>query len=180
MRQRLPPSALPLMQANRRPPLISMLMLIVASMAFGTFLHQNESPLFVWIMGSLYIVIQCSILSIAWQPTLQFILLGFKSEVGYSILALAVASSAVIIVTWIKPFSYFLVMFAAALLLRIKLHTRRQGALLSFFVMILMSALGLFISSMPALAKAGYFDAFNQTLNQTLNQTAHHVFNLGH
>ena len=61
-------------------------------------------------------------------------------------MALVGASLTVVVLAWAKVSSYFLVMIAAALLLRINLHTRRIGARQSFVIMLVTSLVGLGIS----------------------------------
>ncbi len=139
-----------------RLPLLSTLLLMLANLAYGFFLHDNYGQsYFVWGIAIVYSVIECSALSIAWRPTRDFILLGFKSDVGYSLMALAAASFAVVLLAWIRISSYFLGMIAAALLLRIQLYTRRGGAVISFLIMLSVSFLGLALSWIPTLAEAG-------------------------
>ena len=140
-------------------PMLSALLLLLANMAFGFFLQDslqgNSAASLVWGAAVAYIIIESSVLSIAWRPTRDFILLGFKSDVGYTMMALAGASFAVVLVVWIKVSSYFFMMVAASLLLRIKLYTRRGGEVLSFIILLGVSLLGLGISWLPTLARQG-------------------------
>lgn len=129
-------------------------------MAFGFFLHGRSSSELVWIVAIAYIVFECSVLSVAWKPTQRFLLLGFQSDVGYFLMALGGASLAVIIVAWVQIFSHFLVMIAAAILLRVKLYTGRSGAVPSFLVMIAVSLGGLALSWLPTLVKTGQLAFF--------------------
>jgi hypothetical protein len=143
-------------------PFLSTLLLMLANMAFGFFIHKDYGQsYFVWGAAIFYVLMECSVLSIAWRPTRNFILLGFQSDVGYTLMALAGASFAVVLVVWVRISSYFLGMLAAALLLRIDLYTRRTGSVISFLVMMSVSLLGLFISWLPALARAGYLPFLN-------------------
>lgn len=136
-------------------PLLAALLLMLANLSFGFYLHDHNSHPLVWVAVIAHSIIESSILSIAWRPTRNFILLGFKSDVGYTLMALSGASFAVIIATWIKLSSYFLLMLAAALLLRIRLHTQRQGAIISFLAMLSASLLGLAISWLPTWISQG-------------------------
>lgn len=141
-------------------PLLSALLLLLANMAFGFFLQDSlqgsSGALLVWLAAIAYIIIESSILSIAWRPTRNFILMGFKSDIGYTMMALGGASLAVVLVVWIKISSYFLMMIASALLLRIKLYTRRGSEVISFFALLSVSLLGLGISWLPTLARQGH------------------------
>ncbi len=153
--------------SRRRPvffvrlPLLSTLLLMLANLALGFFLHNDYGQSYVvWGLAVLYTAIECSALSIAWKPTRDFILLGFKSDVGYSLMALAGASFAVVLLAWIRISSYFLGLIAAALLLRINLYTRRGSAVASFLIMFSVSLLGLALSWIPTLAEAGQLPFF--------------------
>ena len=76
----------------------------------------------------------------------NFFLLGFQSDAGYTVMALVMASFAVVIVSWIQIFVYFLVMLAAALLLRVELLIRDIGNSLAFVTILLLSVIGLGLS----------------------------------
>lgn len=132
-----------------RFPWISVCLLFLANIAFGLFLHELEMAPVAWGLAIAYIVLECGIISIAWKYARNLILLGFKSDVGYSFMALAGASFAVIIVAWVQISGYFLVMLAAALLLRVDLFTRRIGTVFSFAMLVIISLLGLAASWIP-------------------------------
>ncbi|WP_121971443.1 hypothetical protein [Leptolyngbya sp. BC1307] len=130
----------------KKYPWLSTVLLLLANTAFGFFLQERQSSEAVWAISIAYIALECSVLSIAWRPTRDFILLGFQSDVGYSLMALVIASGAVVIVVWVKISGYFLVILAASLLLRIDLLTRRAGLLLSFLTLFTISLIGIGIS----------------------------------
>ncbi|PZO45461.1 MAG: hypothetical protein DCF15_21525 [Phormidesmis priestleyi] len=136
-------------------PAFSMLLLLLANLVFGLFLQEHQGSQIHWIIAIGYIALECGILSIAWRPTRDFILLGFKSDMGYSLMAVGIAAFAVVVVAWIQISSYFFMLWAAALLLRIKLYTYRVNAAVSFLIMLLVSLLGLGISWVPVLIKTG-------------------------
>ena len=139
-------------------PLLSAIMLLLANMAFGFFLHtEYDSDLYAWIAATVYVVFECSALSIAWRPVRNFILLGFKSDVGYACMALTGASFAVVTLAWFQISTYFLMMLSAAILLRIKLYTKRGGPIISFILLTTISVSGLALSWVPILAKIGNF-----------------------
>lgn len=133
-------------------------MLLLANMAFGLYLHSEYSTtLSPWVAATAYVVFECSALSVAWKPVRNFVLLGFQSDVGYASMALAGASFAVVVLVWIQISTYFLMMLSAAILLRIKLHTRRGGPIFSFFVLAITSLGGLALSWLPILSTIGDF-----------------------
>ncbi len=130
-------------------PWLSIFLLLLANVAFGIFLHERQMSPLIWGLTVLYVVLECSVLSIIWEPVRDLLLLGFKSDVGYSAMALVGASFAVIVLVWANVSSYFLTMIAAALLLRINLYTRRIGSVLSFVIMVTVSLMGIAISCLP-------------------------------
>ncbi len=134
-------------------PVFSMLLLLLANLVFGLFLQEHQSSQLYWIIAIAYIAVECGVLSIAWRPTRNFILLGFKSDLGYSLMALGIASFAVVVVAWVQISSYFFMLWAAALLLRIKLYTYRVNTAVSFLIMLFVSLLGLGASWLPTLVK---------------------------
>jgi len=127
-------------------PWLSICLVSLANVAFGTLLHESQIAWLTWSVATGYIFLQCGVLSIGWRPVRNFILLGFKSDIGYTSMALAGASLAVVILAWARVSSHFLVMIAAALLLRIDLYTRRIGVKRSFLIMLVVSFIGLGIS----------------------------------
>ena len=130
----------------KKLPWLSALLLLLAYMGFGAFLHARHSPDIIWWLALAYAVIEAAILTIMWKPLRNFFLLGFQSDVGYTIMALVIASFAVVIVSWIQIFVYFLVMLAAALLLRVELLIRDVGNSLSFIIILVLSLIGLGLS----------------------------------
>lgn len=130
----------------KKLPWLSSLLLLLAFMGFGAFLHSRHSPEFVWWLALGYAVLESALLTIVWRPLRNFFLLGFKSDLGYTVMALVLASLAVVIVSWIQIFIYFLVMLAAALLLRVELLIRDIENSLAFVTILLLSLTGLGLS----------------------------------
>ncbi len=132
-------------------PWLSPLLLLLANLAFGLFLRRRGISEVVWIVAIAYILFECSVLTIFWQPFRDLMLKGFKSDVGYTVTALLAASFAVVLAVWANISSYFLVMLAAGLLLRIDLFTRRIGPRPTFAVLVATSAAGIALSWLPTL-----------------------------
>ena len=127
-------------------PWLSMALVMLANIAFAAWLEQqdwNLGQFNIWYGAIAYAAIQAALISIGWRPTRSVFLQGFKSDFGYSVLALLSASLAVVIVVWIQTVSYFLVMLAAALLFRVELLTRNIGNFLAFIAITLFSWAGL-------------------------------------
>ena len=130
----------------RKLPWLSSLLLLLAYMGFGAFLHSRHSSDLIWWLALAYAVVEAACLTILWKPLRNFFLLGFQSDLGYTVMALVIASFAVVVVAWIQIFIYFLVMLAAALLLRVDLLVRDTRNSFAFVIIILLSLLGLGLS----------------------------------
>ncbi|MBX2862121.1 MAG: hypothetical protein KTR27_01085 [Leptolyngbyaceae cyanobacterium MAG.088] len=130
----------------KKLPWLSSLLLLLAFMGFGAFLHARHSAELVWWLALGYALLQSALLTIVWKPLRNFFLLGFQSDVGYTVMALVMASLAVVVVSWIQIFIYFLVMMAAALLLRVELLIRNIGNILAFATIFTLSLTGLGLS----------------------------------
>ena len=151
----------------KKLPWLSSLLLVLAYMGFGAFLHSRHSVDLIWWLALAYAVLEAALLTVLWKPLHNFFLLGFQSDVGYTIMALVTASLAVVVVAWIQIFAYFLVMLAAALLLRVDLLIRDIGNSLAFVTILLLSLLGLGLSRIithwlvPTLIVSGLATSFS-------------------
>lgn len=134
------------MATMKKLPWLSSLLLLLAHMGFGAFLDSRHSSDLIWGFALVYSVLEAALLTIMWKPLRNFFLLGFQSDVGYTMMALVIASLAVVVVSWIQIFVYFLVMLAAALLLRVELLIRNIGNSLAFVTILLLSLMGLGLS----------------------------------
>ena len=134
------------MAPMKKLPWLSSLLLLLAHMGFGAFLDSRHSSDLIWGFALVYSVLEAALLTIMWKPLRNFFLLGFQSDVGYTMMALVIASLAVVVVSWIQIFVYFLVMLAAALLLRVELLIRNIGNSLAFVAILLLSLMGLGLS----------------------------------
>ena len=130
----------------RKLPWLSSLLLLLAYMGFGAYLHSRHSSDLIWWLALGHAAMEAACLTILWKPLRNFFLLGFQSDVGYTIMALVIASLAVVVVAWIQIFVYFLVMLAAALLLRVELLVRDIGNSFAFVIILVLSLMGLGIS----------------------------------
>ncbi|MEM6254638.1 MAG: hypothetical protein AAF821_17125 [Cyanobacteria bacterium P01_D01_bin.156] len=130
----------------KKLPWLSALLLLLAYMGFGAFLHARHSSDLMWWLGLGHAAIEAACLTFLWKPLRNFFLLGFQSDLGYTIMALVMASLAVVIVSWIQIFVYFLVMLAAALLLRVELLIRDISNSFAFIVIFVLSIGGLGLS----------------------------------
>lgn len=127
-------------------PWLSAILLLLAYMGFGAFLHSQNSTNLLWWLGIGHATLEAACLTIIWKPLRNFFLLGFQSDLGYTVMALAIASLAVVITSWIQIFIYFLVMLAASLLIRVELLIRNTNNIVAFITILAISVAGLGLS----------------------------------
>ena len=65
-------------------PWLSLLLLLLAHMGFGAFLHSRHSVDFIWWLAVAYAVIEAAVLTILWKPLRNFLMLGFQSDHGFN------------------------------------------------------------------------------------------------
>ncbi|WP_204137698.1 hypothetical protein [Halomicronema sp. CCY15110] len=126
-------------------------LLMLAYATYGQLLHNSEARPFIWWVALAFVVIKASVLTLLWRPVRNFVLKGFKTDVGYSIMVLALASFAVLAVTQFRTFAYMVVLIAAALLVKVDCLVDDMGDRLSFFTLVSLSLIGLGISWLPFL-----------------------------
>ncbi|ASC72286.1 hypothetical protein XM38_032420 [Halomicronema hongdechloris C2206] len=126
-----------------KTPWLSWLLLLLAYMTYGRFLHSLEVATYVWVLSGVFAIALASILTIFWGPFRRMLLLGFQSDAGYSIMVLVLASLSVVAVVQFHLFAYILVLAAVSLLARVDTLLLDLGGLLSFLVLAGFPFLGL-------------------------------------
>lgn len=132
-------------------PWLSSTLLVIAYATYGRFLHDSVSEPLMWVLSGLYAIAIGGIMTILWVPTRRVILLGFKSDVGYAVMVLLLASLAVLAVVQIRVFSYFLMLTAVTLLARVDTLIIDLRSSLAFLLLALLAWVGLAVSWVPAL-----------------------------
>jgi hypothetical protein len=130
-------------------------LLTLAYATYGQLLHNYDSSQLMWWVTLAFVVIKASVLTLLWRPVRDFVLKGFKTDVGYSIMVLALASFAVLAVTQFRTFAYMVVLITAALLVKVDCLVDGMGDRLSFFTLVSLSLVGLGISWLPFLLFQG-------------------------
>jgi hypothetical protein len=136
-------------------PWVSSVLLVIAYATYGRFLHDGEASLLRWVVSGGFAIAISGIMTILWVPTRRIILLGFKSDVGYAIMVLTIASLAVLAVVQIRVFSYFLVLAAVSLLARVDTLINDLHPALAFSLLVMFAFMGLGLSWIPFLVSAG-------------------------
>ena len=121
-------------------------LLVLAYATFGRLLHTNGVGHIIWWSTLIFIFAKASILTLVWRPIRKFVLLGFQSDAGYSIMVLLLASLAVLAVVQLRAFAYVMVLIATAILVRIDTLIDTIGNRLSFLTLTLLPLTGLGVS----------------------------------
>jgi hypothetical protein len=137
-------------------PWLSWALLVVAYATYGGFLHDMETTPSSWAISIVLTILLAAVTTIAWRPCRQVILLGFQSDLGYFIMALMLASLAVIAVTQFRIFTFWLLLVTVSLLARVDmLITKFEGAI-AFLIMVALSMLGLGLAWIPHLLNTSH------------------------
>jgi hypothetical protein len=136
-------------------PWLSWSLLIIAYATYGRFLHDGDASMLRWVVSGGFAISISGIMTILWVPTRRIILLGFKSDIGYAIMVLTIASLAVLAVVQIRVFSYFLVLIAVSLLARVDTLISDLHPILAFSLMTALAFVGLGLSWVPFLVMEG-------------------------
>lgn len=134
---------------------LSWTLLVVAYCTYGQRLHSSEVKEWVWLGSLAFITFKAGLLTVLWKPSRKIILMGFQSDVGYSIMVLVLASLAVLAVVQFPAFAYFVVLVAAALLVRVDCQIEKMSSNTAFLALLLLPAIGLGLSWIPTLLHLG-------------------------
>lgn len=126
-------------------------LLVLSYATYGQLLHANGSSEFIWVATIAFLVVKSAIITLLWRPVRNFALKGFQSDVGYSVMVLVLASVAVLAVVQFRAFAYFIVLVAAALLVRVDCLMTGMGNRRAFFTLVLLSLIGIGLSWLPIL-----------------------------
>jgi hypothetical protein len=137
---------------------LSWLLLVVAYTTYGGFLHQRESTPLLWGISVLTAIWGSWAITLGWPHLRRLLLLGFQSDLGYFVMALAIASLAVAAVTQFQRFAHFVMLVAVSLLARVDKLIAGYNDTVAFVALALLSVLGLGLSWLPTLLQATAHD----------------------
>ena len=121
-------------------------LLVLAYATFGQLLQAGEAGQVIWWSTLTFVFAKASVLTLIWRPVRKFVLLGFQSDAGYSIMVLVLASLAVLAVVQFRAFAYVVVLIATSILVRIDTLIDNMGNRLSFLTLLLLPLTGLGLS----------------------------------
>lgn len=125
---------------------LSWVLMILAYATYGGFLHNVKAALLPWVLSSIFALAVAGIITIFWGSYRRVILLGFQSDLGYFVMALLMASLAVVAVTQFQTFAYLALLVAVSLLVRVDLLIANFKDSTAFLALILLAFLGLGLS----------------------------------
>jgi hypothetical protein len=136
---------------------ISWGLLILAYATFGQLLHHGNVGQSIWLATLGFLVLKALFLTLCWRPLRDLALQGFKSDIGYSLMVLGLASLAVIAVVYFRAFAYTVVLVATALLVRMDCLIDSVDDRLACLILIVLPLVGLGLSWLPTLLSQGSF-----------------------
>ena len=130
---------------------LSWVLLVLAYSTYGQQLHGTGAEQTVWLASIGFAVVKASLFTLLWRPARRFVLLGFQSDAGYSIMVLVLASLAVLVVVQFRTFAYIVVLVAAAILVRVDCLIQRLDDRQTFLMLLVLPLLGLGLTWVPRL-----------------------------
>jgi hypothetical protein len=134
---------------------VSWLLLVLAYITYGQLLHQAEASATVWFVSLAFLLVKASIFTLLWHPARQLMLLGFKSDAGYSIMVLVLASLTVLVVVQFRAFAYIVVLVATAMLVRVDCLIQQRSDRWTFLVLLGLPLVGLGLTWLPDVVRGG-------------------------
>jgi hypothetical protein len=132
---------------NRLPgPWLSWLLLLLAYATYGRLLKHNEASSLEWALSVGFAVVIGGGLTVLWPLCRRVLLLGFQSDFGYFIMALSIASLAVVAVTQFQLFVYVSMLVAVSLLARVDTLVANINQLAAFGILTALALFGLSLS----------------------------------
>ncbi|MGB6017344.1 MAG: hypothetical protein WBG32_21595 [Nodosilinea sp.] len=130
---------------------LSWTLMVLAHVTYGGFLHDRNAGSIVWAVSVVLAICGAAAITLCWPLIRRVILLGFQSDVGYFIMALSLASLAVVAVTQFQLFAYFAMLVAVSLLARVDNLILGVKDIAAFFLLAGLALLGLALSWLPTL-----------------------------
>ncbi|WOD37869.1 hypothetical protein [Nodosilinea sp. E11] len=133
---------------------LSWLLLVMAYATYGGFLHHRQAPAVSWGLSILLAIAGAWVITLGWPWVRRVILLGFQSDMGYFVMALSLASLAVVAVTQFELFAYFAMLVAVSLLARVDNLIVGFRDAIAFICLSGLALIGLALSWLPILLAA--------------------------
>lgn len=133
---------------------LSWTLMVLAHITYGGFLHDRDANPTAWVVSVVLAICGAAAVTLCWPLIRRVILLGFQSDVGYFIMALTLASLAVVAVTQVQLFAYFAMLVAVSLLARVDNLIAGLRDAIAFLWLSGLALLGLALSWLPVLLAA--------------------------
>ncbi|MGG6238047.1 hypothetical protein ACQ4N7_05355 [Nodosilinea sp. AN01ver1] len=130
---------------------LSWTLMVLAHVTYGGFLHDRNAGPTAWAVSAVLAICGAGAITLFWPLIRRVILLGFQSDMGYFVMALSVASLAVVAVTQFQVFAYFAMLLAVSLLARVDNLILGLKDTAAFFLLAGLALLGLALSWLPQL-----------------------------
>jgi len=133
-------------------PWSSLAILFVTNCTFGWNLSSADVPLIAWIFAILAILVLAAGLTAPLTNAKTLIFRWFRTDVGAFIAIITAAFFAVVVVAWLHFFATGLVLLSAGTLARIDLQTSSFKKWQAFWILIVVSLLGLWFGGVVNLS----------------------------
>ncbi|PSR18583.1 hypothetical protein C8255_06580 [filamentous cyanobacterium CCP3] len=130
---------------------LSWMLMVLAHVTYGGFLHDRNAGPTAWAVSIVLAICGAGAITLFWPLVRRIILLGFQSDVGYFVMALTLASLAVVAVTQFQVFAYFAMLLAVSLLARVDNLILGLKDTAAFLLLAGLALLGLALSWLPQL-----------------------------
>lgn len=130
---------------------LSWTLVIMAYATYGGFLHSRGATVVSWVFSCLLAVWGSWAITMGWPYLRQLLILGFQSDLGYFVMALAIASLSVAAVSQFQQFAYFIMLVAVSLLARVDNLIAGYRDIVAFGWLSVLALLGLVLSWLPVL-----------------------------
>lgn len=127
-------------------PWLSSVLMMASYMTYGGFLFQSSASLLVWGVSLGCTAVFAALCTICWKPCRRILIQGFRSDLGYVVLALLTASLAMAAVTRFRLVACLLMLVAATLLTRVDMLIAQFSNRKTWFCMVLLALLGFGLS----------------------------------
>lgn len=131
---------------------LSCALLVLAYTTCGRWLQGYEVTKAIWWSTTTgFVIATAAALTLTWDAVCKFMLRGFQSDVGYSIMALMLTCLVVLSVVQFHTSAYLVLLVATSVLVRVDCLVQNLSDLQSFLVLTFLPVLGLGLSWLPHL-----------------------------
>ncbi len=135
-------------------PWLSSLLLVIAYATYSGYLRSLGASASRWGVSVAFVLMVAAIMTLGWGWCRQLIIFIFKTNLAFILLALILATLAMVAVSQFRVFAYLVLLVTASLLARVDLLIAKVDNVIAFLSLTLLSLLGLGLAWLPHLIQA--------------------------